>query len=119
MSGFLFFTEIMGLLHVSTFVWAHIEQKLQIKKTLESSAKMISTEDRESSRSHCNQAFFFTFTNYTCLKCEVGLKGVDQPVKKHQSEIDQQKEAVAILEVLHENGELPGSGQQQVGFLSL
>ena len=61
----------------------------------------------------------FTFTNYTCLKCEVCLKGVDQPVKKHQSEIDQQKEAVAILEVLHENSELPGSGQQQVCFLSL
>ena len=57
----LFGTEIMGGLHSSTFVWVHIEQKLQIKKTLESSAKMISTEDRISSRLHCNQAFYFHF----------------------------------------------------------
>ena len=40
----------------------HLEHELQIKKTLESSAKMISREEKVSLRPHCRQKFRIKLT---------------------------------------------------------
>ena len=44
---------------------------------------------------------------------------MNQPVKKHKSEVNQEKEAKTILGVLHENCQLFDPFQQKSGILSL
>ena len=53
------------------------------------------------------------------LECEICFEGLNQPVKKHKSEVNQEEEAIAILGVLHKNGQLFGPFQQKSGILSL
>ena len=44
---------------------------------------------------------------------------MNQPVKKHKSEVNQEKEAITILGVLHKNCQLFDPSQQKSGILSL
>ena len=52
------------------------------------------------------------------LECEICFEGVDQPVEKHKSEVNQEKESIAILSVLHIKHQLSASLYQQSGILS-
>ena len=86
---------------------AHLEQELQINTTLESSASMMRREEMAPSKPHCIkicqkfQKVEKTALNYP--EGEICFEGMNQPVEKHKGEIDQEKESISILGVLHKN----------------
>ena len=85
----------------------HLEQELQIKNTLESSAKMIRREEMVSLMPHCRESLDCKLL-MIYLECEICFEGMNQPVEKHKGEVNQEEEAIPILGVLHKNCQLFG-----------
>ena len=98
----------------------HLEHELQIMKTLESSAMMMRREEIVALKPHCNFLEHLTSGQkrldlhiaWNYLKADICLEGMHQPKKKHQSEVDQKKEAITIWVVFHKNCQLFGPIQQ-------